>query len=80
MQISLLIFLVRLFIDIQSQKILKIPPPFFNLLTRTTVSQDVRTWFSVQLAFAKFQSKIKEIFEGGLYPWYWHCNKNFSLF
>ena len=26
---------------------------------RTTVSQDVQTWFSVQLAFAKFLSKIR---------------------
>ena len=30
--------------------------------TKTTVSQDVQTWFSVQLAFAKFLSKIKEKF------------------
>ena len=29
---------------------------------RTTVSQDVQTRFSVQLAFAKFLSKIKENF------------------
>ena len=42
-------------------------------LPRTTISQDVQTWFPVQLAFAKFLSKIKEISEGVLYPWYWHC-------
>ena len=30
-----------------------------EVLPRTTVSQDVQTWFSVQLAFAKFVSKIK---------------------
>ena len=30
--------------------------------SRTTISQDVQTRFSVQLAFAKFLSKIKEIF------------------
>ena len=30
---------------------------------RTTVSQDVQTWFSVQLAFAKFLSKIKGNFK-----------------
>ena len=30
-----------------------------NLLTRTTISQDVQTRFPVQLAFAKFLSKIK---------------------
>ena len=35
---------------------------------RTTVSQDVQTRFPVQLAFAKFLSKIKEISEGVLYP------------
>ena len=32
--------------------------------TRTTSSQDMQTWFSVQLAFAKFLSKIKGIFWG----------------
>ena len=31
----------------------------FMYKTRTTVSQDVQTRFSVQLAFAKFLSKIK---------------------
>ena len=31
---------------------------------RTTVSQDVQTWFPVQLAFAKFLSKIKGNFWG----------------
>ena len=30
--------------------------------SRTTLSQDVQTWSSVQLAFAKFLSKIKENF------------------
>ena len=35
----------------------------FNLGTvRTTLSQDVQTLFPVQLAFAKFLSKIKEKF------------------
>ena len=34
------------------------------LVPRTTVSQDVQTWFSVQLAFAKFLSKIKGNFWG----------------
>ena len=34
------------------------------LWPRTTVSQDVQTWFSVQLAFAKFLSKIKGNFWG----------------
>ena len=29
---------------------------------RTTVSQEVQTWFSAQLAFAKFLSKTKEVF------------------
>ena len=38
------------------------------LVPRTTLSQDVQTRFPVQLAFAKFLSKIKEIFEGVLYP------------
>ena len=31
--------------------------------TRTTVSQDVQTWFPEQLAFAKFLSKIKGNFQ-----------------
>ena len=31
----------------------------FEYLPRTTISQDVQTRFSVQLAFAKFLSKIK---------------------
>ena len=31
---------------------------------RTTISQDMQTWFSVQLAFAKFLSKIKGNFWG----------------
>ena len=31
-------------------------------LLRTTVSQDVQTWFFVQLDFAKFLSKINENF------------------
>ena len=31
----------------------------YTLKARTTVSQDVQTRFSVQLAFAKFLSKIK---------------------
>ena len=31
----------------------------FKCLSRTTISQDVQTWFSVQLAFSKFLSKIK---------------------
>ena len=31
-------------------------------IPRTTISQDVKTRFSVQLAFAKFLSKIKENF------------------
>ena len=35
-----------------------------TLQTRTTVSQDVQTWFSVQLAFVKFLSKIKGNFWG----------------
>ena len=34
-------------------------------LSRTTVSQDVQTWFSVQLPFAKFLSKIKGNFKFG---------------
>ena len=32
---------------------------WFSIGPRTTVSQDVQTWFPVQLAFAKFLSKIK---------------------
>ena len=32
-------------------------------MSRTTVSQDVQTWFSVHLAFAKFLSKIKKFFK-----------------
>ena len=32
---------------------------YFIFITRTIVSQNVKTWFSVQLAFAKFLSKIK---------------------
>ena len=36
--------------------------PWLKLRPRTTISQDVQTWFSVQLAFAKFLSKIKENF------------------
>ena len=35
----------------------------FIFITRTTVSQDVQTWFPVQLAFAKFLSKIKGNFK-----------------
>ena len=31
----------------------------YDLKPRTTISQDVQTRFSVQLAFAKFLSKIK---------------------
>ena len=31
-------------------------------ISRTTVKQDVQTRFSLQLAFAKFQYKIKEFF------------------
>ena len=34
----------------------------FMFLPMTTLSQYVQTWFSVQLAFAKFLSKIKEKF------------------
>ena len=34
----------------------------FITYTRTTISQDLQTWFSVQLAFAKFLSKIKGYF------------------
>ena len=34
----------------------------FNCTARTTVSRDVQTRFSVQLAFAKFLSKIKRNF------------------
>ena len=33
--------------------------PDYRVLPRTTVSQDVQTRFPVQLAFAKFLSKIK---------------------
>ena len=36
--------------------------------SRTAVSQDVQNRFPVQLAFAKFLSKIKGNFEGVLYP------------
>ena len=35
----------------------------FTLEARTTMSQDVQTRFSVQLAFAKFLSKIKGNFQ-----------------
>ena len=35
----------------------------YILISRTTLSQDVQTRSSVQLAFAKFQSKIKENFQ-----------------
>ena len=38
----------------------------FMYISRTTISQDVQTRFSVQLAIA-------------LYPWYFHCNKNFPF-
>ena len=37
---------------------------WFEMETRTTVSQDVQTRFPVQLAFAKFLSKIKGNFWG----------------
>ena len=35
----------------------------FKLCSRTTISEDVQTWFSVQLAFAKFLSRIKGNFQ-----------------
>ena len=35
----------------------------YMVIPRTTVSQDVQTWFPVQLAFAKFLSKIKGNFQ-----------------
>ena len=38
------------------------PAIIFMSKPRTTVSQDVQTRFPVQLAFAKFLSKLKEIF------------------
>ena len=34
----------------------------YGYKSRASLSQDVQTWFSVQLAFDKFLSKIKEIF------------------
>ena len=41
----------------------------FLALDRTTLSQDVQTRFPVQLAYAKFLSRIKgKIFEGVMYP------------
>ena len=39
-----------------------VPYRCYMYVSRTTVSQDVQTWYSVQLAFAKFLSKIKENF------------------
>ena len=57
-----------------------LPYVFYTLKSRTTISRDVQTRFPVQLAFAKFLSKIREISEGVLYPWYWHCIKNFLYF
>ena len=35
----------------------------YLFVSRTTVSQDVQTRFPVQLAFAKFLSKIKDFFK-----------------
>ena len=52
----------------------------FHQWPRTTISQDVQTRFSVQLAFAEFLSKIKGNFWGSAVSWYWHCIKNFPLF
>ena len=49
----------------------------FDIKARTTVSQDVQTWFSVQLAFAKFLSKIKEIFNIVPVSWIQHSLRNF---
>ena len=42
----------------------------YNNNSRTTISQDVQTRFSVQLAFAKFLSKIKGNFITVLYHGY----------
>ena len=47
---------------------------------RTTVSQDVQTRFPVQLTFAKFLSKIKEIFNTVPVSWIQHSLRNFPLF
>ena len=47
---------------------------------RTTVSQDVQTRFPVQLAFAKFLSKIKGIFNSVPVSWIQHSLRNFPLF
>ena len=52
---------------------------YFNCKARTTISEDVQTQFPVQLAFAKLISRIKGNFWGTLYPWNWHCIKNFPL-
>ena len=51
-----------------------------NCIPRTTVSQDVQTRFPVQLAFAKFLSKIKGIFNTVPVSWIQHSIKNFPLF
>ena len=52
----------------------------FGSMQRTTISQDVRTRFSVQLAFAKFLSKIKGIFNTVSVSWIQHSLRNFLLF
>ena len=52
----------------------------YKLALKTTVSLDVQTRFSVQLAFAKFLSRIKEGFNTVPVSWIQHSLKNFPLF
>ena len=47
---------------------------------RTTLSQDVQTWFSVQLAFANSYLKYKKIFNTVPVSWMQHFLRNFTLF
>ena len=49
-------------------------------IPRTTLSQDVQTRFSVQLAFAKFLSKIKGNFNTVPVSWIQQSLKNLPLF
>ena len=53
---------------------------YFITRPRTTLSQDVQTRSSVQLAFAKFLSKIKGNFNIVPVSWIQHSLKNFPLF
>ena len=52
----------------------------FGLTSKTTVSQDVQTRFSMQLSFAKFLSKIKGIFNTRPVSWIQHSLQNLLYF